>query len=156
MAALRSFVDGRTYDAAGATIRLPDDPPLVPGSQDGLAVPAQVSGDRRDRPALTTQRVSIHVFLGWFTTSENGQVTIVFGTFEGSGDFVPDPSAPNPVTGHLTQWFGGSFNNRNFVVHDTINFTGTGAAGHPISLHAVDHVNTNAAGLPHVFDIASC
>ena len=27
--------------------------------------------------------------------------------------------------------------------------------GSPVSFHAVDHVNTNAAGLPHVFDIAS-
>ena len=93
---------------------------------------------------------------GWFTTTENGQVTIVFGTFDALGNFTPDTAAPNPVTGHLMEWFGGSFNNRNFVVHDTINFTGTDANGNPASFHAVDHVNTNAAGLPHVFDIASC
>lgn len=93
---------------------------------------------------------------GWFTTTENGQVTIVFGSFDASGAFVADPGAPNPITGHLTEWFGGSFNNRNFVVHDTINFTGTDANGSPVSFHAVDHVNTNTAGLPHVFDIASC
>ena len=33
---------------------------------------------------------------------------------------------------------------------------GTDANGDPVSFHAVDHVSTNAAGLPHVFDIASC
>ena len=93
---------------------------------------------------------------GWFTSTENGQVTIVFGTFDASANFVPDPAAPNPITGHLTEWFGGAFNNRNFVTHDTINFTGTDGGGQPISFHAADHVNTNAAGLPHVFDIASC
>lgn len=93
---------------------------------------------------------------GWFTTSENGQVTIVFGTFDASGNFTPVPSAPNPITGHLTEWFGGSFNNQNFVTHDTINFTGTDANGGAVSFHAVDHVNTDKAGLPHVFDIASC
>ena len=93
---------------------------------------------------------------GWFTTTENGQVTIVFGTFDTSGNFTPDPGAPNPITGHLTEWFGGSFNNRNFVTHDTINFTGVDANGDSVSFHAVDHMSINAVGLPHVFDIASC
>lgn len=41
VAALRSFIDGRTYIAVGATIRLPDDPPLTPGS--GLARAKEVS-----------------------------------------------------------------------------------------------------------------
>jgi hypothetical protein len=94
---------------------------------------------------------------GWFTTTWTGQVTIVFYTADAFGNPVAvDTSAPNPVTGHLTQWFGGSFNNKNFVTHDTINFTGTDANGNPVSFHAVDHVNTNAAGVPHAFSIASC
>jgi hypothetical protein len=94
---------------------------------------------------------------GWFTTTWTGQVTIIFGQLDASGTVVvPDPTAPNPVTGHLTQWFGGSFNNKNFVVHDTINFTGTDANGNPVSFHAVDHTSASAAGLPNEFHIASC
>ena len=42
VAALRNFIDGRTYAALGATIRLPDDPPVAPGS--GLARAKEVSG----------------------------------------------------------------------------------------------------------------
>ena len=42
IAALRIFIDGRTYAALGATIRLPDDPPLAPGS--GLARAKEVNG----------------------------------------------------------------------------------------------------------------
>jgi hypothetical protein len=94
---------------------------------------------------------------GWFTTTWTGQVTIVFYTADALGNPVAvDTSAPNPVTGHLTQWFGGSFNNKNFVVHDTINFTGTDANGNPVSFHAVDHTSASAAGLPNEFHIASC
>jgi hypothetical protein len=70
---------------------------------------------------------------------------------------APDPSAPI-LTGHLQQWFGGSFNHSNFVVHDTINFSGTAADGTPFSFHAVDHVSTtpNVAAAPNSFDIAHC
>ena len=93
---------------------------------------------------------------GWFTTTWTGQVTIVFGTFDALGNFVPDPNAPNPVTGHLTQWFAGSFNNKNFVTHDTINFTGTDASGNPVSFHAVDHMSISATNIPNTFSIASC
>jgi hypothetical protein len=62
------------------------------------------------------------------------------------------------LTGHLTQWFGGSFNHSNFVVHDTTNFTGTAADGTPFSFHAVDHLSTtpNVAAAPNSFSIAHC
>ena len=93
---------------------------------------------------------------GWFTTTENGQVTLIVGTFDAFGNFTPDPTAPNPITGHLTEWFGGSFNNKNFVNHDTINFAGTDANGNPVSFHAVDHMSASAAGLPNEFHIAGC
>ena len=42
VAALRTFIDGRTYAALGATIRLSDDPPLTPGS--GLARAKEING----------------------------------------------------------------------------------------------------------------
>jgi hypothetical protein len=61
-------------------------------------------------------------------------------------------------TGHLQTWFGGSFNNRNFVNHDTINFTGTGDDGSSFAIHLVDHLSTSAVvtSAPTSFDIGHC
>jgi hypothetical protein len=82
---------------------------------------------------------------GWFTTTENGFVTVTF--------INPLTSGVDAVlTGHLTEWFGGSFNNRNFVNHDTINFAGDQG----VSFHAVDHLSQSAAGQINEFHIASC
>jgi len=95
---------------------------------------------------------------GWFTSTFTGTVTIVAWTVDSSGNLVaPDPAVP-PFTGQLTQWFGGSFNRSNFVVHDTINFSGTAADGTPFSFHAVDHLSTtpNVAAAPNSFSIAHC
>ena len=90
---------------------------------------------------------------GWFTSTFEGSVTLVPWTVDNAGTLVaPDPSAPT-LTGHLAQWFGGSFNNKNFVVHDTINFTGSS-----IRFYAVDHTSIAAAAgtAPVDFHIASC
>ena len=95
---------------------------------------------------------------GWFTSTFSGTVTIVAWTVDSSGNLVaPDPSVP-PFTGHLENWFGGSFNRSNFVVHDTINFSGTAADGSMFSFHQVDHLSTtpNVAAAPNSFSIASC
>jgi hypothetical protein len=82
---------------------------------------------------------------GWFTTTENGFVTVTFiNPLTGGADAV--------LTGHLTEWFGGSFNKNNFVNHDTINFAGDQG----VSFHAVDHMSQSAAGQVNQFDIASC
>jgi hypothetical protein len=82
---------------------------------------------------------------GTFTTTFTGEVTLTF--LGGSGTVL---------TGHLALKEGGSFNNQNMVVHATVNFQGTDQNGNPVSFHEVDHLNTNAAGVPHAFDIASC
>jgi hypothetical protein len=95
---------------------------------------------------------------GWFTSTFSGTVTIVLWTVDGEGNLVaPDPSAPS-LTGHMTQWFGGSFNNKNFVNHDVINFSGTGSDGSILSVHILDHMNVpaSAAAAPNTFDVASC
>ena len=95
---------------------------------------------------------------GWFTSTFTGTVTIVAWTVDSAGNLVaPDPGVP-PYTGQLTQWFGGSFNNRNFVNHDTINFTGTASDGSTLSFHQVDHLSTtpNVAAAPNSFSIAHC
>jgi len=95
---------------------------------------------------------------GWFTSTFTGTVTVVAWTVDSTGNLVaPDPAVP-PFTGHLMTWFGGSFNNRNFVVHDTVNFSGTAADGSTFGIHLVDHLSTapNVAAAPNSFHIGAC
>ena len=95
---------------------------------------------------------------GWFTSTFTGTVTVVAYTVDSSGNLIaPDPNVP-AYTGHLQTWFGGSLNNKNFVVHDTINFSGTAADGTTLGVHLVDHLSTtpNAAAAPNSFDIGQC
>jgi len=95
---------------------------------------------------------------GWFTSTFTGTVTVVAWTVDSAGNLVaPDPNVPI-FTGHLTTWFGGSFNRSNFVVHDTITFTGTAADGSTFSIHQVDHLSTtpNVAAAPNSFSITRC
>jgi hypothetical protein len=96
---------------------------------------------------------------GWFTSTFTGMVTVQAWTVDPvTGALVtPDPGVP-AYTGHLQQWFGGSFNHSNFVSHDTINFSGTAADGSTFSIHLVDHLSTtpNVAAAPNSFDIGTC
>jgi len=95
---------------------------------------------------------------GWFTSTFTGTVTAEAWTVDSAGNLVaPDPSVPI-FTGHLTTWFGGSFNRSNFVDHDTITFTGTAADGSTFSIHQVDHLSTtpNVAAAPNSFSITRC
>lgn len=95
---------------------------------------------------------------GWFTSTFAGTVTAVAYTADSAGNPVaPDPNVL-PYTGHLQQWFGGSFNNMNFVNHDTINFTGTAADGSSFAIHLVDHLSTSAVvtAAPNEFHIGHC
>ena len=95
---------------------------------------------------------------GWFTSTFAGTVTVVSWTVDSAGNLVaPDPSVP-VFTGHLQFWFGGSFNNKNFVNHDTINFIGTAADGSTFGIHEVDHLSTSAVvtAAPSGFSITHC
>jgi hypothetical protein len=95
---------------------------------------------------------------GWFTSTFAGTVTVVSWTVDSAGNLVaPDPSVP-VFTGHLQFWFGGSVNNKNFVNHDTINFTGTAADGSTFGIHEVDHLSTSAVvtAAPSGFSITHC
>jgi hypothetical protein len=58
----------------------------------------------------------------------------------------------------MTECFGGSFNAKNFVVHDTLNITATGSDNSTLTLHGVDHTSLPAAAgsEPVDFHIASC
>ena len=81
----------------------------------------------------------------WFTSTMVGPATFVLGTvvFDSSGNliFTPDPKMPT-YAGQLQQWFGASFNNKNFSNSGTINIQATGSDGSSLSLHANFHLNT--------------
>lgn len=80
----------------------------------------------------------------------------ITGTSEGSFSFTPfDPTRPS-YTGHYTSWFGGSFNQKNLVFHDTFNVHGTGSDGSSLDFHMIDHFSISASGVVLVFDKASC
>jgi len=90
----------------------------------------------------------------WITSTFTGQVTVVALD---PISMKPDPSVPQ-YSGHLTQWFGESGNNKNVVFHDTVHLSATAPDGSALTVLAVDHFNTNASqnGLPHSFSIFSC
>ena len=89
---------------------------------------------------------------GWFTSTFTGQVTLTFYPPTSVDQTDPNnpvitgaPDAGAPVLmGRLTQWFGGSFNNRNFVNHGTNNFTGVDSASNQYGFHSVFHVSSSA------------
>jgi hypothetical protein len=93
---------------------------------------------------------------GWFTSTFTGTATIT--PFLDPGLTTPDPTVL-PFSGHLTEWFGGSFNRGNMVEHSTFHFHGTDANGNTLMITDISHLNTNAAnpfGPPNSFEITHC
>jgi hypothetical protein len=98
------------------------------------------------------------------TTVENGIFHITInkagdewdtGTVEGSFTFTGADT--NIVyTGHFSQWFGDSFNNRNMVQHATINFVGSSLTGDHIALHIEFHLSVSASGNVQMFFKTHC
>jgi hypothetical protein len=71
----------------------------------------------------------------WITGTQNGPVS-----------FTPiDPTAASGK-GAWASWFGGSSNNRNSVMTDTINLDLHLTSGQELTLHAVDHVTITGTG----------
>jgi len=95
---------------------------------------------------------------GWFTSTWTGTVTVTAFIGDPTAGGLPDPAVP-PLTGRLTEWFGGSFNRSNFVVHNTFHINATSADG-LTSLRVLDvsHTNTSASNpfVPHSFEITTC
>lgn len=131
--------------------------PLAPTGESGC--PAFVLNDYGDLEASgngvehsTVNRAGD----GWFTTTFTGTATIT--PFLDPGLTTPDPTVL-PFSGHLTEWFGGSFNRSNSVEHSTFHFQGTDANGNSLNLTDISHFNTNAAnpfGPPNSFEITHC
>ncbi len=73
----------------------------------------------------------------WFTETDEGTAT-----------FTADNPANASASGHFTLWFGESSNNKNDVQHDTGTFNLRGTDGSHIVVHMIDHISTNAHGVP--------
>jgi hypothetical protein len=105
----------------------------------------------------------------WFTFTFTGNVSLTAYpasslTFDKQGNvtgIVGPPDANVPVfSGKLTEWFGGSFNNKNATNTGTINVSATGG-GQSLTVHAVFHANwavgADPSGPPtRMFDRVSC
>jgi hypothetical protein len=83
------------------------------------------------------------------TTIANGIVHFT-NTFEGTFVFVPDDPSQATVTGHITNWDGGSFDVSAGVGVDrfTLNFNGTGTDGSHVQFHANAYATVDANGNP--------
>jgi hypothetical protein len=80
----------------------------------------------------------------WETNTMEGTATLIIGTVvlqNGHPVFTPDPTRVT-YAGHLTQWFGASFNNKNFSISGTVNLRATGTDGSRLTLHLNIHMNT--------------
>lgn len=131
--------------------------PLAPTSESGC--PAFVLNDYGDLEASGNgiEHATVNkAGDGWFTTTFTGTATIT--PFLDPGLTMPDPTVL-PFSGHLTEWFGGSFNRSNMVDHSTFHFQGTDANGNTLNITDISHFNTNAAnpfGPPNSFEITHC
>jgi hypothetical protein len=68
------------------------------------------------------------------------------GTGNGAVTFTPLEPGGVSYSGHFTQWFGESINNKNEVGHGTATFVLTGTDGSTVHLHMLGHFSTNAKG----------
>ena len=79
-----------------------------------------------------------------FTTGPEFWMT---GTDEGVATFTPDDPQGVSASGHFTEWFGESFNNKNDVQHFTSTFSLRGSDSSRIVVHETAHFSINANGV---------
>jgi hypothetical protein len=75
-------------------------------------------------------------------------------TIEGPFTFIADTGTV--YTGHYTEWFGDSLNNRNAVFTGTLNFIGTSSTGALLNLHLEVHFGVSASGQVNTFMKTHC
>lgn len=75
-------------------------------------------------------------------------------TFEGPFTFVSSRGVT--YTGHYTEWFGDSVNNKNAVSTGTLNFVGTNGVGSMLNLHLLFHFAISPDGNPTFFMKTTC
>lgn len=97
----------------------------------------------------------------WFTTTFTGTGTAAFYPPSSLADIVLDDQgnvvsvnvvgpADTAVTGHLSDTFGGSGNNKNAVLHGTIDLSGTDQSGNSIAVHHNQHTSWTGGQVPFV------
>lgn len=97
----------------------------------------------------------------WSTSTFTGTGTATFYPASSLADIVTDDQgnitsvnvvgpADTTVSGHLTNWFGASGNNKNAVFHGTINLIGSDLAGNPVAVHDVQHMSWTGTQVPFV------
>jgi hypothetical protein len=92
----------------------------------------------------------------WITGTFEGQGTVTVGNLSNPNDpstFTPTPGGPI-YTGHIQEWFGGEFNQNNFVNHATYNFDGTDQSGNSVAIHAQLEFTVNANHMVKVNNLA--
>ena len=106
----------------------------------------------------------------WVTGTYEGDIQIhpvIPTAFDNMGNptaWVPDTISGRPsAQGHVADWFGGSFNLTNAVIHNAVNAQVTTSDGQAITFHFIDHVQFLAPPTPtsppvitHQFLNASC
>lgn len=85
----------------------------------------------------------------WFTDTWTGDGTVTFYPASSVNIVTDDQGnvissqitgpSEQVLTGHMTQWDGGSFNKQNGEFTFTFSFEGTDASGTPINVHASSH-----------------
>jgi hypothetical protein len=95
-------------------------------------------------PGTLTATAANEVF--HVTFFENGDEAWITGTAEGTATFTPEDAGGVSASGHFTEWFGGSFNNKNSVEHATTNFNLQNSDGSHVVVHGMFHLSTNARG----------
>jgi hypothetical protein len=103
--------------------------PVLIGLHGGPAAGAKIRSARK--PRRSAPAIEFVHPTGWFTTTFTGTATITPSLDPGLT--MPDPSVL-PLTGHLTEWFGGSCNRSNVVFHSTFHFSGADANGHTLTV----------------------
>ena len=87
------------------------------------------------------------VFHVTFFTAPGADEFWITGTGEGTATFTPNNPSDISASGHFAAWFGESTNNQNDVQHDINNFQLIGTDGSRTTIHATDHLSTNANGV---------
>ena|SRR5690348_10122480 len=98
-------------------------------------------------PGTLTAVAANDVFHVTFFTAPGADEFWVTGTAEGTATFTPDDPSGISASGHFASWFGESSNNKNDVQHDTNTFQLIGTDGSRATVHATDHLSTNANGV---------
>jgi hypothetical protein len=89
----------------------------------------------------------------WITGTFTGDIQIapaLSATFDKMGNvtsFVPDPSRPT-ASGHVEDWFGGSFNLTVGIQHDAVNAQVTTSDGQSIGFHMIDYIQLSPPTTP--------